>query len=609
MAFQVPIPFSITSLSTDGSNIASAITTFETKSRQVIAQSNRLTKEDAGTLLTKIRNHEVADLIFSEDLTTVLSLDYDLSLYRTDIHPQISGEVVKEAKEHQIRMIFQPVDYTLSRIFQALISAPIIYVGFSVLRGIFTMNRMMPMGGNRGSNGVPNGGLTTTRLDQQKQQQVTTLKDWAGSPEVFEECTEIVSYLKNSTQYKKAGARIPRGILLEGPPGTGKTMLARAIANEARANFVAVTGSEFVELFVGMGASRVRKLFNEARKKKPCILFIDEIDALGKQRNSASGFGGNDEREQTLNQLLAEMDGFYESDDVLVIGATNRRDILDAALLRPGRFDRIVAVPLPDASSRRAILEVHRKNLQLEEGVSWDTVVSLTTGFSGAQLKNLLNEAAILCAREGGEIITQSHLMSALEKLVVGIVRKIETRDADTLERVAIHEIGHTMAVLAFPHIVDLDKVSIQSTYSGAGGYTLFREKEALTEGGMYTKSILFSKLMIMLGGKAAECVYYGRDQVSLGAYQDLKQANDLARKMIVDYGMGNALEVYARSSTGSSVVSEYLATRTDREALALVDAAYNNVTALLCNDYSKMLVLKDRLLEKRVLLGSDCDC
>jgi cell division protease FtsH len=311
------------------------------------------------------------------------------------------------------------------------------------------------------------------------------------------------------------------------------------------------------------------------------------------------------------------MDGFYGSEDVLVIGATNRRDILDAALLRPGRFDRIVAVPLPDAPSRRAILEVHRKTLQLEEGVSWDTIVSLTTGFSGAQLKNLLNEAAILCAREGGEVISQTHLLSALEKLVVGIVKRIETRDADTLERVAIHEVGHTMAVLAFPHIVDLDKVSIQSTYNGAGGYTLFREKESLMEGGMYTKSILFSKLMIMLGGKAAECVFYGREQVSLGAYQDLKQANDLARKMIVDYGMGESLEVYARTSSlsspsyegGNGGVSEFLATRTDREALALVDAAYRNVTALLQNDYARMLLLKDRLLEKRVLLASDCDC
>jgi len=580
-------------------DVGSIFRGFEKKSLNMLTDG-RLQERDLGTLLNKIRKNEVMEIVFADDLQKVVSMDTDLDVYQTTISPIISTEIVQEGKEHNTHMFFQPINKNWSYLGQALLFSPFLFIGFQIIQRLFSMNRMVPMGGNGGKS-LPQGYTVSSANGESP----ILLEDWAGSPEVFEECAEIVSYLKNSTLYKNAGARIPRGILLEGPPGTGKTLLARAIANEAQANFFAVTGSEFVELFVGMGALRVRKLFADARNHKPSIIFIDEIDALGKQRNSASGFGGNDEREQTLNQLLAEMDGFRGAEEVLVLGATNRRDILDSALLRPGRFDRVVNVPLPDAPSRRAILEVHCKRLLLEETISWDAVVSLTAGFSGAQLKNLLNEAAILCAREAGVIITQTHLMSALEKLVIGIVKKTETRDQETLERVAIHEIGHTLAVLAFPEMVDLDKVSIQSTYGGTGGYTLFREKETLREGGLYTKSMLFSQLVIMLGGKAAEHVYYGQEHVSLGSYQDLKQANDLARKMIMDYGMGNTLTVYARTNKEDSV-SEYMTSQVDEEALILLNQAYHNATTLLTNDFCKMISLKDRLLEKRVLLPEE---
>ena len=290
-----------------------------------------------------------------------------------------------------------------------------------------------------------------------------SLSSWAGSPEIFEECFEVVSYLKNSTLYKNAGAEIPRGILLEGPPGTGKTLIAKAIASESDANFISISASEFVEIFVGVGAAKVRNLFEQARKNTPCIIFIDEIDAVGRQRGAGVNMG-NDEREQTLNQLLAEMDGFAQNQDILVIAATNRKDVLDAALLRPGRFDRIINVPLPDRNSRKSILNVHLKNKQINETLNLDLLSEMSSGFSGAQLKNLVNEAAIYAARSGKTIISQENIEEALEKIVVGIIRKIDTRNDDVLQRVAIHEMGHGFLASLFDEYFQLKKITIQST-------------------------------------------------------------------------------------------------------------------------------------------------
>jgi len=578
---------------------------FEINAKKLIQNSDKIEAESMGSLLAKIENEEIQEIIFSQDLTMVVTLDDDESIHKTIIHPVISTEIVKEAKNHHAEIMFLPIEKPFNW-FNVLFYVPFGIYAYSFLRNFLGLNRpnpLNPMGGNGGF-GAPN-------LNYLGEKPTITLKDWAGSPEIFEECTEIVSYLKNSTNYKNVGARIPKGILLEGPPGTGKTLLAKAIAGEAKATFLAVTGSEFVELFVGMGASRVRKLFQEARRKKPTIIFIDEIDALGKSRNSASGFGGNDEREQTLNQLLAEMDGFYGTEEILVIGATNRKDTLDSALLRPGRFDRIVTVPLPDANSRRAILQVHAKNLPISATIDWENIVSLTAGYSGAQLKNLLNEAAILVARLGMKEITSDFVFQALEKLMVGVIKRNETRDDNTLERVAIHEIGHTLAVLDSPDIFDFEKVTIQATYNGAGGYTIFREKEALMEGGMYTKDILMRRLMVALGGKAAETIYYGKDNVSLGASQDLKQANELAKKMIQDFGFGQELEVYSKlpSESGfTSSSSEYTASKVDQEIATLVNIAYHNVTRLLESKRNEMESMKSKLLssETRYLTIQD---
>ena len=593
-----------TRIYSDYSQAPQLIQAMEVNAKKLIQYNEKLETESMGALLDKLEKEEIQEIIFSQDLTFVVTIDTHSSLHKTDIHPIISTELVKEAKDHKTRILFLPIEKPFNWI-NALFYIPIGIYAWRFISNFFGFNRrsgsMGPMGpmfpfGIYGGNG----GLGAPQVEYLGENTTITLKDWAGSPEIFEECTEIVTYLKNSTNYKEVGARIPKGILLEGPPGTGKTLLAKAIAGEAKANFMAVTGSEFVELFVGMGAARVRKLFQEARKKKPSIIFIDEIDALGKARNSASGFGGNDEREQTLNQLLAEMDGFYGSEEILVIGATNRKDTLDPALLRPGRFDRIVTVPLPDANSRRAILAVHAEKLPITKDLDWASIVSLTAGYSGAELKNLLNEAAIMTARLGLKEITAEAIFQALEKLMVGVIKKTETRDQNTLERVAIHEIGHTLAVLNAPDIFDFEKVTIQSTYSGAGGYTIFREKESLTEGGMYTKNILRQRLMVALGGKAAETIYYGKDNVSLGAYQDLKQANDLAKKMIQDYGFGEELEVYSKLPSESGFVSassEYTASKIDQEIQMLVNSAYQNVTKLLEANYDKMEEIKTKLL------------
>lgn len=443
-----------------------------------------------------------------------------------------------------------------------------------------------------------------------------TLDSWAGSPEIFEECTEVVSYLRNNTLYKLAGAEIPKGILLEGPPGTGKTLIAKAIASEADANFISISASEFVELFVGMGAAKVRNLFRQARENAPSIIFIDEIDAVGKQRGTGLNMG-NDEREQTLNQLLAEMDGFSINENVLVIAATNRKDVLDSALLRPGRFDRIINVPLPDKQSRKSILNVHLKNKKIENNISLDFLAELSAGFSGAQLKNLVNEAAINSVKMNNTIITQKNLEDALEKLLVGIIKKTDTRSDEAIKRVAIHEIGHAFLASYFKDYFELKKVTIQSTYNGAGGYTIFSEYAEIIESGLYTKDILLKRIIVALGGKAAENIFYGENHVSIGAIQDLKQANSIAQQMVGNYGMGRKLEVFYNENTeagrnpflGRSLAmgdkySEKTKEIFDEEVLDIINEAYKESLNIIRINKYKIELLVNILINNTVLDG-----
>uniref|UniRef100_A0A6C0KRU2 AAA+ ATPase domain-containing protein n=1 Tax=viral metagenome TaxID=1070528 RepID=A0A6C0KRU2_9ZZZZ len=447
-----------------------------------------------------------------------------------------------------------------------------------------------------------------------------SLAEWAGSPEVIDECKEIISYIENKEKFKEIGAEMPRGILLEGPPGTGKTLLAKAIASETNSSFISVSGSEFVELFVGMGASRVRDLFKMARENRPAIIFIDEIDAVGRQRGAGINMA-NDEREQTLNQMLYEMDGFNNNDDIVVMAATNRKDILDKALLRPGRFDRIIKVPVPDKLSREKILDVYLKKKKMEEPFDLSAIAELTDGFSGAELKNLINEASILSVRNNETSIKEKYIFDSFEKSLVGLIRKTPIDSFETNQRVSIHEIGHALLVLKFDKYFDFQKVSIQSTYNGAGGYTIFSEKPEIKKGGLYTKDIFKKRLIITMGGKAAESIYYGDENVSMGAVQDLKTANSLAKRMIGNFGMGDKLEVFynddisddsnpflGRSLAIGNKYSDYTREIMDKESLELVKEAYLEAKNILTNDYETFIEISNLLQNNTILYKKDVD-
>jgi cell division protease FtsH len=420
-----------------------------------------------------------------------------------------------------------------------------------------------------------------------------TFDDVAGCDEAKYELEEVVEFLKHPTRYKEAGAKVPSGILLEGPPGTGKTLLAKATAGEAGVSFISASGSQFVEMYVGVGASRVREIFDEAERKKPCIIFIDEIDAIGQQR---AEYGGNSERDQTLNQLLTNMDGFDKSDGIIVIAATNRADILDKALTRPGRFDRKVTVGLPDKEGRQQILDVHLANKTVSEDVDFDMIYELTSGFTGAELANLANESAILSVRNNTACITNKCFMDAFEKITIGLPKAKENRDKQSIKLVAYHEGGHALVALFFQDIFDVRRVTINANNGGAGGYTLFTPKEQYTQ--LPSKRYMLANIIVALGGRAAEMILYRKKttkrldvyqdsvifdgesdlDVTTGASNDLKQANSLARKYVSLFGLGKEVGLYDMDAGtpyyGSSKMSEHTKCKIDMEVKTMVNYA-----------------------------------
>jgi len=571
----------------------------------------RLTKS-YGSLMHDMEAKQVDTLFINKQLTQVFVKEGELE-FVSDIHPLLVGPLVDKATRNGVDMILQdptPFNGWLQEAGSIASSAFQLTLFTSLFITLFRMFGKGPTGGmSNGFMGLPNMRAGQTLERNKGGSPNVTFADWAGSPEVLRECTEIVSFVRNASLYEAVGAEVPRGILLEGPPGTGKTLIAKAIATEANASFVSLSASEFVEMYVGLGALKVRNLFAEARALKPCIVFIDEIDAVGRKRGSGSMPGSNDEREQTLNQLLYEMDGFQSNEGVFVLAATNRRDILDAALLRPGRFDRIVNVPLPDRASRRLIF---RRYLQEKKSFSdlflqgtklLDVLAEETDGLSGAQIKNVVNEAAILAARQGRSALLPTDLEKALEKALVGVVKEQDERGTAVLERVAIHEIGHAFLAALFPKYFELKKTTLDSTYGGAGGYTLFGTKPEWTEGGLYTRDLLQKRLVVLLGGKAAETVFYGFDHVSVGASQDLKQANALARQMVETFGMGPSLETF--SSGGDEIrQSEATKEQVDREVQMLVQLSYEEAVERLQLFKEKWVNLAVKLQEERMLTG-----
>jgi len=441
-----------------------------------------------------------------------------------------------------------------------------------------------------------------------------TFADVAGVDEAKQELTEIVDFLKRPERYAEIGARIPKGVLLVGPPGTGKTLLSKAVAGEAEVPFFIISGSEFVELFVGAGAARVRDLFEEAKKKAPCIIFIDELDAIGKSRSGSMGVvGGNDEREQTLNQLLTEMDGFTAQDKpVIVLAATNQPEVLDAALLRPGRFDRQVLVDRPDLSGRKTILEIYAKKVKLAAGVDLDSVAQATSGFAGADLANLVNEAALLAARAQRTSVEQQDLGEAIERVVAGLEKKSRVLQADEKKVVAYHEVGHAIVGHLMPGGSKVAKISIVPRGMSALGYTLQLPTE---ERFLNSKEELQGQIATLLGGRSAEEIVFGK--ITTGAANDLQRATDLAEQMVGTYGMSDTLGPLAYDKQGGGrflgggnnprrSVSDATAQAIDKEVRGLVDQAHDDALAILRENMALLETIAQKILEKEVIEGDD---
>merc|ERR1719460_3523478 len=442
-----------------------------------------------------------------------------------------------------------------------------------------------------------------------------TFADVAGCDGSKLELNEIVEFLKNPGKYAAVGAKTPRGVLLEGPPGTGKTLLARAVAGEAGVPFISASGSEFVEMFVGVGASRVRDLFGQAKKNAPCIVFIDEIDAIGGARAGGAGGGmgggGNDEREQTLNQILTEMDCFEGNSGVIVLAATNRADILDPALIRPGRFDRRVPVDLPDVKGRLAILGVHARGKPLAAELDLGIVAKRTTGFSGASLANLMNEAAIVAARKDKTEIGYEEIDYSIDRVTVGMAKTTGTQFPARQKLVAYHEAGHAVAGLLTPDYDMVTKVTIIPRTNGAGGFTLFTPSEERLESGMYSKKYLCSQLVVALGGRVAEEIIYGEEEVTTGASNDLQQVRSIARRMVAQWGfandaMGDA-PVAWETPEGNGLMQARAASAATEKAIdeqvqKLVEKAYDTCYKMLSENRSLLDSLTDKLIEEETV-------
>lgn len=461
------------------------------------------------------------------------------------------------------------------------------------------------------SNQAMSFGKSRARLFGSDKEKVT-FKDVAGSQEAKQELEEIVEFLKTPQKFEELGAKIPKGVLLFGPPGTGKTLLARAVAGEADVPFFSISGSEFVEMFVGVGASRVRDLFAKAKKNSPCIIFVDEIDAVGRQRGTGMG-GGHDEREQTLNQILVEMDGFEQGTTVIVMAATNRPDVLDPALLRPGRFDRRVTLDNPDLANREAILEVHSKNKPLEKGVDLREVAKKTPGFSGADLANLVNEAAILAARKDQKKVTQSDLSTAVEKVLLGPERKSHIMTNKEKEITAYHEAGHAIVSHVLPNCHPVHKVSIVSR-GGAGGFTWSLPNE---EKHLNSVADFKDDLGMMLGGRMAEKVVFG--EITTGASNDLQNASNLARRMVMDYGMSKKLPNLVFGSQQDQIFlgrdlgemknySDDIAKVIDDEVAGLIDEAAERAKEVISTHRTFLDKIADMLIKDETIEGDQFD-
>lgn len=517
--------------------------------------------------------------------------------------PVGASQLIQKLKEYNIDFDAHPV--ARKNIFITILSnllLPLIFIGGL----IFFFQNSENFSQNPGS-GPMNLGNSPARFDQRPDTGIT-FDDIAGIDEAKAEFEEIVSFLKEPDKYTRVGAKIPKGVLLIGPPGTGKTLLAKAIANEANVPFFSVAGSEFVEMFIGIGAARIRDLFKKASENTPCIVFIDEIDAVGRERGSGVG-GGNDEREQTLNQLLTEMDGFKENKGVIVVGATNRVDILDAALLRPGRFDRQITVGLPDRLGRIGILKVHAKNKPLDEDVSLVQLANRTPGFSGADLANLLNESAILATRYKQKTITKREVNEAADRIIGGIAGST-MEDTKNKKLIAYHEVGHALIGSVLQYHDEVEKITLIPR-GGAKGLTWFTPNE---DQGLVSRSQLLARIISTLGGRVTEQIVFGDPEVTTGASNDLQQVTNIARQMVTRYGMSNigpiALEdedsEQMFTNTIDSEYNENLADRIDNEVCKIINHCENIATQIILDNRIIIDLAVEKLMDVETLEGDD---
>ena len=552
--------------------------------------------------LTMIDNKQVKEVAMEEDqiLFTATDANGQTAIYKTGVWPDEGLTERLYASGAEFASAIPTQDSPLLSFLTTWVFPILLFVAIGQIMGRMLTKRM---GGNAMQFGKSNAKIYV------ESQTGKTFADVAGQDEAKEALREIVDFLHNPDKYKSIGASLPKGALLVGPPGTGKTLLAKAVAGEAKVPFFSISGSEFVEMFVGMGAAKVRDLFKQAADKAPCIVFIDEIDTIGKKRDGAAGIGGNDEREQTLNQLLTEMDGFDGTKGVVILAATNRPESLDKALLRPGRFDRRIPVELPDLKGRVAILKVHAKDVKVEPNVDFDTIGRATSGASGAELANIINEAALRAVRMGRDAVSQTDLEESVEVVIAGYQRKGAVISEKEKKIIAYHEIGHALVTARQKDAAPVHKITIIPRTSGALGYTMQIEEG---ERVLMSREDMLSQLATLTGGRAAEEVVFG--SITSGASNDIEKATQIARAMITRYGMSDqfgmvALETVNNpylSSDSSLVCSPETSARVDAEVQSLIAAAHDKAVGILKRDRDVMDKLAAYLLEKETITGAE---
>mmetsp|Transcript_20661 Transcript_20661/g.57070 ORF Transcript_20661/g.57070 Transcript_20661/m.57070 type:complete len:673 (-) Transcript_20661:1167-3185(-) len=546
--------------------------------------------------LKLVNGDRIEKVTFSSDGTQLLGVDTEGVRLAIEALPN-DPDLLTQLTQHKVDVTVLPAaqenglaDLAGSLVFPAILFA-----------GLFFLSRQGGAGGPMGGPNNPMGFGKSKAEIQMVPDTGVSFDDVAGCDGAKLELAEVVDFLKKPEAYTKNGCRIPRGVILDGPPGTGKTLLAKAVAGEAGVPFISISGSEFVEMFVGVGASRVRDIFGQAKKNAPCIIFIDEIDAVGRQRGAGYA-GGNDEREQTVNQILVEMDGFDGNPGIITIAATNRVDILDQALLRPGRFDRKVTVDLPDFKGRTRILGVHSRGKPLEPDVDLEAISRRTPGYSGAQLENLMNEAAISAARKNKTTIGWEEIDGAVDRIMVGLEKKGGNPQLKQKQLVAYHEAGHAIVGALVPDYDQVQKITIIPRSNGAGGLTFFAPQESRLESGMYSRQYLESQLAVALGGRLAEEIIYGEDMVTTGASNDIQQVANIAKRMVKEWGMSDKIGRVAiqEPSGGGPFMGLQMLRRPTQWGNKIMGTVEEEVERLVNNSY---MIAKEILNSNRELL------